>query len=197
MTAFAVPDENFELTFTQGNSKDLLHRVVAAGHSQGRRVKLSIGGWTGSAHFSRAVSTVSGRSKLCRSMVQAYHEFDLDGIDIDWEYPNQTGAGNEHSPDDTGNFLKFLKQLRKKLPPSARITAATQMWPFAGKDGQPLGDVSQFARVLDWVLLMNYDVWGCECLLLHRASVAQACWAHITHKRVAAPNLLTSFYKVN
>ncbi len=23
-------------------------------------------------------------------------------------------------------------------------------------------DVSGFAQVLDWVLLMNYDIWGCE-----------------------------------
>lgn len=86
--AFAVPDENFDLVFTQGNSEDLLHRLVAAGHAQGRSVKLSVGGWTGSGHFSRAVGSVSGRSKLCRSIISAYEKFNLDGIDLDWEYPN-------------------------------------------------------------------------------------------------------------
>jgi hypothetical protein len=161
-SAFAIPNEAFELTFTQGNSEDLLHRLVAAGHAQGQNVKLSVGGWTGSAHFSRAVGSVAGRAKLCHSMVNAYHEFNLDGIDIDWEYPNQAGAGNEYSPDDTANFLKFLKQLRKKLPSNARITAATQVWPFADKNGAPIASAADFAQVLDWVLIMNYDVWGCE-----------------------------------
>jgi hypothetical protein len=160
--AFAIPNEAFELTFTQENSEDLLHRLVAAGHAQGQNVKLSVGGWTGSAHFSRAVGSVEGRAELCHSLVNAYHTFNLDGIDIDWEYPNQTGAGNEHSPDDTANFLKFLKQLRKKLPSNARITAATQVWPFADKNGAPIASAADFAQVLDWVLIMNYDVWGCE-----------------------------------
>jgi chitinase len=135
---------------------------VAAGHAQGQNVKLSVGGWTGSAYFSRAVGSVAGRAKLCHSMVNAYHKFNLDGIDIDWEYPNQAGAGNEHSPDDTANFYKFLSQLRKKLPSNARITTATQVWPWADKNGAPLTNVSNFAQVLDWVLIMNYDIWGCE-----------------------------------
>lgn len=173
--AFAIPNEYFELVFTQSNSEDLLRRLVAGAHAQGRYVKLSVGGWTGSAHFSRATSTSAGRSKLCRSIVKVYEAFGLDGIDIDWEYPNQSGAGNEYSPDDTSNFLLFLKRLRKKLPPSARITAATQVWPFADRDGQPLGDVSEFARVLDWILLMNYDVWGSSPNPGPNAPLADGC----------------------
>ncbi|PVG03691.1 glycoside hydrolase [Serendipita vermifera] len=158
--AFAIPNENFELAFTQDDSEDLLHRLVVTAHSKGRKAKLSIGGWTGSAHFSRALRTSEGRTTLCRSIERVYAQFGLDGIDIDWEYPNAAGAGNEYSPDDAENLLTFLELLRKTLPPSAKISAATALWPFAGKDGQPLRDVSRFARVLDWIMLMNYDVWG-------------------------------------
>jgi chitinase len=94
--------------------------------------------------------------------LEAYNHFSLDGIDIDWEYPGQQGnAGNGASASDTTNFLLFLQLLRRVLPPSAKITAATQTLPFAGPNGLPLQDVSQFAKVLDWVVLMNYDVWGC------------------------------------
>jgi chitinase len=103
---------------------------------------------------------------LCRSIQQVYERFGLDGIDIDWEYPNGSGAGNEYSSDDAENLLTFLEELRKTLPPSAKLSAATALWPFAGKDGQPLSDVSRFARVLDWIMLMNYDVWGCTFLSL-------------------------------
>ena len=135
---------------------------MALAHAQGRKVKLSIGGWTGSRFFSRGVRTAPARSSFAKAILHAYKNFDLDGIDIDWEYPNGDGAGNEKSPKDAANFLKFLKLLRKMLPPNATITAAVALAPFTGPDGQPLSDVREFADVLDWVLLMNYDVWGCE-----------------------------------
>src|ERR1700761_3797253 len=78
----------------------------------------------------------------------------------DWEYPGESGAGNTYSPQDTTNFLLFLRLLRSSLPPAARISAAVQDWPFAGQNGEALTDASEFAEVVDWVLLMNYDVWA-------------------------------------
>ncbi|CAE6478866.1 unnamed protein product [Rhizoctonia solani] len=90
-----------------------------------------------------------------------YQKFNLDGVDIDWEYPGVQGAGNNQvSPQDSAHFLTFLQLLRSQLPKSARLTAATQVTPFAGPDGRPLKDVSAFAKVLDWILIMNYDIWG-------------------------------------
>ena len=40
------------------------------------------------------------------------------------------------------------------------ITAATSIVPFTGPDGNPLTDVSEFARVIDLITIMNYDIWG-------------------------------------
>lgn len=80
-------------------------------------------------------------------------------------YPNAGGAyGNAVSPSDSANFLIMLSELRNNLPNGALITLATQVWPFAGPDGRPLRDVSGFASVIDWILIMNYDIWGCEWL---------------------------------
>lgn len=104
------------------------------------------------------------------SIVAAYHQYNLDGIDIDWEYPGQPGNPlNYVDPEDTINFLEFLKLLRAMLPSTARISAAVQTTTFADANGQPMDDVRAFADVLDWILLMNYDVWGggfCTALLL-------------------------------
>ena len=108
------------------------------------------------------MATERSRNQFASNILDAYNRFSLDGIDIDWEYPGQQGnAGNAVSPSDTTNFLLFLQLLRRLLPPSAKITAATQTVPFVGSDGRPLQDLSQFAKALDWVVLMNYDVWGC------------------------------------
>jgi len=99
------------------------------------------------------------------NILAIYNEFNLDGIDIDWEYPGHEGdSGNSVASNDSANFLLFLQLLRATLPAPARITAATQTSPFVDSHGQPMEDVSECAKVLDWILLMNYDVWGCEYL---------------------------------
>jgi chitinase len=84
----------------------------------------------------------------------------LDGIDIDWEYPGQVGGGNVYDPADTRNFLELLRLLRSSLPEGALLTAAVEAHTFQGSNGQPLKDVRAFAQVLDWIMIMNYDVWG-------------------------------------
>jgi len=46
--AFAVPDQNFALTWDDPvETPILLHRLVTAAHSKGTKIKLSIGGWGG------------------------------------------------------------------------------------------------------------------------------------------------------
>jgi len=59
------------------------------------------------------------------------------------------------------NFLAFLQELRAQ--PAAKnlyLTAAVAVTPFTGPDGQPMTDVSGFAKVLDHIAIMNYDING-------------------------------------
>lgn len=47
--AFAVPDETFNLTWDNPEeSPSVLKRLVAAAHAKNSKIKLSIGGWSGS-----------------------------------------------------------------------------------------------------------------------------------------------------
>ena len=47
--AFAVPDQNFNLTWDGSDeAPDLLQRLVTVAHDSDAKVKLSVGGWTGS-----------------------------------------------------------------------------------------------------------------------------------------------------
>lgn len=65
----------------------------------------------------------------------------------------------------------MLQQLRAALPDGSLITLATQVWPFTGSNGSPLRDVSGFAKVIDWILIMNYDIWGCEYSFLYISDI--------------------------
>ncbi|THV08424.1 glycoside hydrolase family 18 protein [Dendrothele bispora CBS 962.96] len=158
--AFAVPTSEFQLTWDDSNAPLLLNQVVKYAHENGTKVKLSIGGWTGSRFFSLAVSTAENRRSFVDSITKLYQEHALDGVEIDWEYPGREGAlGNQVDHKDSDNFLQFLQLLRISLPSDAKITAAVSPEPFADQSGQPMKECSEFAKVLDWVLLMNYDTF--------------------------------------
>lgn len=79
-----------------------------------------------------------------------------------WEYPANQGIGcNAINPNDVAHFLSFLQELRKDPVGSQLIlTAAVATAPFIGPNGDPLTDVSGFSEVLDWIAVMNYDIWG-------------------------------------
>ncbi|KAG6861563.1 hypothetical protein C0995_014859 [Termitomyces sp. Mi166 len=83
-------------------------------------------------------------------------------IFVSWEYPNNQGIGcNTISPQDTANFLSFLQQLRAD-PVGKRLilTAATGIAPFMDANGNPSSNVAPFAKVLNFIAIMNYDIWG-------------------------------------
>lgn len=40
------------------------------------------------------------------------------------------------------------------------LSAAVSIQPFASSTGAPMTDVSAFAKVLDFIEMMNYDIWG-------------------------------------
>ncbi|KAL1749252.1 glycoside hydrolase family 18 protein [Schizophyllum fasciatum] len=157
--AFATPNQNNGLNWDDG-SQNTLTRLVKAAHNAGTKVVLSVGGWGGSYWFSNAVSSKGNRSAFSSALSDAVNQFNLDGVDIDWEYPNSAGAGNPHDPSDAANLLTLLKDVRNKIGNDRTISAAVAHQPWIGDNGSPLRDVSAYAAVMDWVGIMNYDVSG-------------------------------------
>ena len=107
-------------------------------------------------------------------MVNLINTYDLDGLDFEcvhdpsvdlmipyiftftsWEYPGTQGTGcNTVSSSDTSNFLSFFQLLRSKLADTIILTAAVSPSPWIG-----LTDLSGFASLLDYVVIMNYDYY--------------------------------------
>ena len=70
---------------------------------------------------------------------------------VSWEYPGTPGLGcNTMNPNDTINYLEFIKELRR-LTPNLILVAIGNTQPFLDATGKPIADVSEFAKVLDWI----------------------------------------------
>ncbi|MCL7714794.1 chitinase [Stenotrophomonas sp. CPCC 101365] len=138
-----------------------LHALVGQRARNPRlQIVLSIGGW-GAGNFSEAAATAAARARFIDSGVALLRRFDLDGLDIDWEYPGLGDAGISHAADDRGNFTLLLEALRARLDREgggARrylLTIAAAEGRFA--DGLEL---PRIAAALDWINLMTYDFHG-------------------------------------
>ena len=56
------------------------------------KIIAAIGGW-GADGFSDAALTPTSRYNFARNVNQLVSDYDLDGIDIDWEYPGNGASG--------------------------------------------------------------------------------------------------------
>lgn len=118
------------------------------------------GGGDGSAGFSDMAITPEGRSRFIDSAVNVIERYNLDGIDIDWEYPGYTHASTTVRPEDKQTYTLLLKELRERLDTEgARLgrhlitssaTGATTIW----LEHTDMGEASKY---LDSVNMMCYD----------------------------------------
>ncbi|EJD03469.1 chitinase [Fomitiporia mediterranea MF3/22] len=162
MYAFRETTEDPSDTSLPDDDASLLPQFVSKAHDNGVKALLSIGGWTGSRFYSSNVGDKTNRTSFVNAITKLVNTYKLDGIDFAWNYPGFQGIGcNTISPNDTANLLSTLQELRNTENGSSLIlTAATRLVPFTDETGQPSTNVSAFANVLDFIEIMNYDVFG-------------------------------------
>ncbi|KAG0146201.1 hypothetical protein CROQUDRAFT_44730 [Cronartium quercuum f. sp. fusiforme G11] len=156
----AVPQDTPDLPLVLDDEENM-KAVVAAAKKNNVSISISIGGWTGSRFFSTNTGNAHNRTVFVNTIAEFVKKNGFQGVDIDWEYPNRQGMGcNVIKQADSANLLAFLERLRMKLGPSARLSAAVPVQGFDGPDGQPLKDHSAFGKVLDYITIMAYDIYG-------------------------------------
>jgi chitinase len=114
------------------------------------KILISIGGW-GSGKFSEMAASDTARTKFAEDCVRVIKEFNLDGIDIDWEYPTNKSAKISASPDDTKNYTLLMKAIRHKIGKQKLLTLASS------PDAHYI-DFKAIQPVIDFVNIMTYDM---------------------------------------
>ncbi|KAH7143561.1 glycoside hydrolase superfamily [Dactylonectria macrodidyma] len=159
--AFAetTPDGSLDLSKSE---PDQISAFVDAAKENGVKALISIGGWTGSRWFSTSFGSAKNRTAFVNTCLELVKEHNLDGLDFDWEYPNRQGLGcNAINENDTANFLSFLEELREHSEgKDLYLTAAGSLFPWNDASGVASTDLDGFASVLDYIMIMNYDLYG-------------------------------------
>jgi chitinase len=144
------------------------------------KILISIGGWTWSKNFSDAVLSDTSRQGFAGSAIAIIKKFDLDGIDIDWEYPGRPGyEGNIYRPEDKQNYTLMFRQLRKQLDSLQQQTGkkyllTTAAGAFKGfLDNTEMGNAQQY---MDYINLMTYDYSGGNIASHHTALYASKAY---------------------
>ncbi|GAA6027398.1 hypothetical protein JCM8097_007829 [Rhodosporidiobolus ruineniae] len=126
--SFAEVKEDGEVKLTDAWSDEQIHYANDSWNDQGTnlygnlkqlyllkkrnrqlKVLLSIGGWTYSENgrFARPVSTPAGKARFVETAVTLVEDYGLDGLDIDWEYPQ--------SDLEAQDYVELLRLLREGL----------------------------------------------------------------------------------
>ncbi|KAJ3255703.1 hypothetical protein HK103_006070 [Boothiomyces macroporosus] len=127
---------------------------------------ISVGGWAfndvpvtnnqpdTSGYYSRMVSSSSSRSVFINSVKSFLSQYNLDGIDFDWEYP--TAPDRHGTSADGQNYVSLLRELRQAVGNSYSISIAApaSFWYLKGFD------IAGMSQYLDYIVYMTYDMHG-------------------------------------
>ncbi|GKS11612.1 hypothetical protein YDYSY3_26120 [Paenibacillus chitinolyticus] len=124
---------------------------------------ISVGGW-GADGFSDAALTEASRQTFTDSIIDYVKKYNLDGVDLDWEYPTQSADGvMKARPEDKQNFTSLLQLMRDKL--NALGLEKNRYYELTIAVGAGSGylkgvEIDKIIPVLDNINLMTYDLSG-------------------------------------
>nr|WKN39491.1 glycoside hydrolase family 18 protein [Tunicatimonas sp. TK19036] len=148
-----------EMKFRHAEAGEKLRQLVDQKKNHPHlKVMLACGGW-GAGGFSDMAVTAEGRSKFVRSTIRMINEYQLDGIDIDWEYPALDWAGIDAREEDKQTFTLLMKELREEMDKLNRpmtLTFASAGWKYYYEKIE-LNEVMKYA---DYMNVMTYDQVG-------------------------------------
>lgn len=149
--AFLIPGDDGSLIGIEKPEK--LKALVTAAHAEGVKVSIAVGGWSYrnvplQGNFVKMAGNVISRKEFVRNTVQFLKDYDLDGLDLDWEFPTASGP-----------YEALVRDLRLALNAENMLLSAALNGAWSAT-GAPL--VSSFVTDecltnFDFINIMAYD----------------------------------------
>lgn len=143
--AFIKPDSSGDLIV---DYNFLYPELNEEAHNNGVQVLVSVGGWGNHNGFGPMAADSTSRQNFINKLTEFCLEYNYDGADIDWEYPNLN---------DKNNFVLLIKELRNAFN-EAGINYLSAALP--SHDYHNGFDVNELNNYLDWFGIMTYDFHG-------------------------------------
>lgn len=163
--AFAtINPKTYEIELGSSFEADLLERLAALKNSDpDLHVYVAVGGWTfndpgpTATVFSDIAADGAKSDKFIKSVIRMITAYDLDGIDLDWEYPGAEDRSGRK--EDFKNFPAFLKKLKAALKVTSgrdgvSITLPASLWYLQHFD------IAEIQKHVDFMNMMTYDFHG-------------------------------------
>jgi len=129
------------------------------------RVHFSVGGGSleGLEGFSKMAANPAMRTQFIANICKWLEDYNLDGVDIDWEYPVGADWDSYHFPQDRKNYISLLREIRNTTNQLGVKTgkhyilsvAIPASWWFVEAN-----DVRAAAKIVDYMKIMTYDYYG-------------------------------------
>ena len=113
-----------------------------------------------SGGFSQLVKSPEMRRKFAEDCKQFLIEEDIDGVDMNWEFPGMTWGSTEYdTKNDVKNYTLLIKELREVLGKDYLLTYAgyCRNKRPTNDDGYKYIDVKAVEPYVDYVNIMTYD----------------------------------------
>ncbi|KAM0612974.1 hypothetical protein ACHAO3_006945 [Verticillium nonalfalfae] len=146
------------------STKDVASQLSLFMSMTGIKKIMSIGGWAFSTEpatykiFRDAVATQANRKTLADSVIKFLNDYNLDGVDWDWEYPaapDIPGIPPGTETDTTGFFL-LLSDLKQRLP-AGKTQSVTVPGSYWYLKQFPL---QAYTLTSHYFVFMTYDLHG-------------------------------------
>lgn len=177
----AVPDQKFRMcnviNYAFGNitlsgslsiaSPGTFSSVISKAKANAAKIFLSISG--NAADFKNMASGASGRNSFVREIMQALRTYQLDGVDIDWEYP-RTDDGTDLT------YTAFMKELSDSCHTNARyyLSTAITSGKYAGAVRDAIRNELWTGSYVDFFNIMAYDDFSTTLAYKHHSDLALA-----------------------
>ncbi|RXW14220.1 hypothetical protein EST38_g11635 [Candolleomyces aberdarensis] len=157
--AFATISQSNEISLASADEQILRDTANLKNKWPNLEVTIAVGGWAFSMDdptktlFTQMISTRANRAKFITSVQNFLSKYNLDGIDIDMEYP--AAIERQGPTSDTPNLTAFFSEIKTALGSKVvSVAAPAGYWFLRGFE------INKIVKDVTYINMMSYDFHG-------------------------------------